>query len=234
MKNNDDHIKSMRWLYDDEKTYRKAATKLKLEELKASREKELIRQYRKRQRRIWHAKAQTVIKPTVSIIAKKATSKPTIYIMMGFIIISSIAWGGKQIIGRNQNDGSHGTLGESTVQPDFKPIAPKDGSPSLKTTENNQHKIVSYQDTIGDVQLIVSQQKLPEKFAGDPQAITKLEQFSNAESLQTPKGKIYITTNLSGQQYAAIAINDLLIFFQSNKSIKLQDWNQYITDLKIQ
>lgn len=230
----DHHIRATRWLYDDEKSYRKAAAKLKLEELKARKEKALIRQYRRRQRRIWSQKLQTSCRPLASKLKKVSTAKRAAY-AAGTLIVVGTMWGGYRVISssKQSTDDTMETLGANTVQPDFKPAVPKEADASVNATENNQHKIVSYQDTFAGAQLIVSQQKLPENFMNDPNAITKLEQFKAAEMVDTPKGKLYLVGNDTGQQWAAIGLNDILLFIQSNKKIVNEEWRLYIANLEI-
>lgn len=234
MGSDDEHIKAMRWLYEDEKSYRKAAAKLKLEELKARKEKELIRQYRKRQRRIWVHKAETALRPLVLKLKKQKVSRRQLALGGAALGVGGLIWGGYIAVSHNKSSNQTKTLGATTVTADFSPAIPKDGSQNVTTTENNHHKIITYQNTLGDARLIVSQQKLPDNFKSDAQAITRLDQFRTATPLDTPKGKLYITANPTGQQWAAITYQDVLIFFQANKRISLDDWYKYIKDLQIQ
>ncbi len=90
---NDKHVKAMRWLYEDEKSYRKAAAKLKMEELKARQEKDLIRQYRKRQRRIWLGKADSVLRPQLLKLKEWSSPRRLIY-LSSFIVILGLIWVG--------------------------------------------------------------------------------------------------------------------------------------------
>ncbi len=228
----DKHVKSMRWLYEDEKSYRKAAAKLKLEELKAQKEKELIRQYRKRQRRIFASKADTALRPVVLRLRKWATPRRALYAGSSLAVLG-LVWGGFVLASHIKSSGQAKTLGAAAVKADFNPIVPQDSNQNISTTENNHQKIVTYQDNFAGATLIVSQQKLPDNFKADPQAITKLDQFKSAEPLDTPKGKLYITTNATGQQWAAMTYNDVLIFFQTHNRISLDNWYKYINQLKL-
>lgn len=233
MSEDDEHVRAMRWLYEDEKSYRKAAAKLKLEELKARKEKELIRQYRKRQRRILVSKVDTTLRPAALKLKKGATRKRLIA-SAGVLVMFGVVWGGYSRLSQNKRNSQTKTLGAATVKADFNPAVPKNGGQNVATTENNHHKIVTYQDTFAGSGLIVSQQKIPDNFKSDSKAITRLDQFSSAESLDTPKGKLYITTNPTGQQWAAMTYQDVLIFFQASKRIGFDDWYKYISVLQVQ
>ncbi len=167
------------------------------------------------------------------IFKKCATPKGVRYagatlIVLGFVLISL-----RLFLHSPANNGKVRVLGAASVQPDFKPIPPEDSSQKVVSTQNNGHKIVTYQDTFVSAKFIVSQQRLPDNFKTDPQAITHLSQFSSAELIDTPKGKLYVTKNSTGQQWAAMTFQDVLIFFQTNQKITYSDWYNYIAKLEI-
>lgn len=224
-------IRSSQRLHEDEAKYYKAATALKLEELKARQEKNLIRQYRQRQRRIWLTKAKAVWLPAVMRLKQHISRKRVLSVaaILGAVVVTSSV-----LIALSRHAKSQTVvLAGHTPQQDFKPAVPPNSPQKVTTAENNHQTIATYQDAFAGSNLVVSQQKLPDSFKSDPQAITKLDQFKSAQSLDTPKGKLYITTNPTGQQWAAITYGDLLIFFQTSKTIDSDNWYKYINALQV-
>jgi len=237
----DEHVRAMRWLYDDEKSYQKAVTKLRLEELKARKEKELIRRYRKRQLRILLHKFDSVITPIFVRTKQQVSKKRLIFsgVIIGIVIFSLVIWG---IHGQKVNFGLGKTLstaadigqGQSIVKPNFTPALPSD-NPKVVTTQNNQHAIIVYTDTYNKVQLTVSQQALPDNFKTDPTAIVRVakEQLKATNSVTTDKGELYYLTNNTGQQWAVVQYQDLLIFLQTNSKLDDSGWAGYMQQLQV-
>lgn len=231
----DEHVKTTRWLYDSERDYRKAAAKLKLEELKARKEKQLIRQYRRRRRRLWMVKVMATARRLMLKVQSRV--KSTSLLKAGSVLVVLGLVSGVVLMFSRWNKRSSEqtkTLGAASVQADFKPALPQDGGQNLRASENNNHKIVSYQTNFEGSKLIISQQKLPDNMKDDPAAISKLDQFKSSESLDTSKGKLYINTNTTGQQWAAIVYEDILIFIQSDRIIGFDSWHKFIQELRVQ
>lgn len=223
----DEFVRPARRLHEDEASYYKAATRLKLEELKARQEKDLIRLYRKRQRRIWLSKANSIWL-SAGLSLKKFIPLKRVLVGTTVVMAIGIIWIAFLVLSHHAR-----VSGVSSLQQAVKPVVPPDGGQKVATVEKNNQKIVTYQDSFAGSSLTITQQKLPDNLKSDPHAITKTDQFKSAVPLDTPKGKLYIVTNTTGQQWAAMAYGDLLMFFQTNKTIDPDNWYKYISGLGV-
>lgn len=121
--------------------------------------------------------------------------------------------------------------GEDVVLPSGKKIDDLGGWQRVSPPENEP--VFSYADKIGDVQIKVSQQKLPKEFSNNPQEkVEELAKGFNASS-KIEAGNIiaYIGTNAKGPQSVILTKNDLLISIVSASTIDDADWSAYIKSL---
>lgn len=226
----DKQKEGMRWLYDDDRAYEKAVRKLEQDELREKNEKRLLRDYKKRQRRILAAKIKGKVKKIV--LRAKAAYTPRRAVIAGVVLLVVIA--GLGIVASREYKQKATKYNQGTVTADFKPAVPEKTEVQPQTVENNNFKIVTYQDTYNKISLIVSQQKLPDQFYKNPAAIKELDQFKNADEVDTSKGKIYVTSNPSGQQWASMVYGNILLFIQTSQRMSDSDWFTYIGNLKVQ
>ncbi len=97
-----------------------------------------------------------------------------------------------------------------------------------------EKQVVNFVDSIGGVDITISQQPIPEDFKEDTDAKVKklAEGFSATKTIATANPTAYIGTSAKGPQTVIFAKKDLLVFMQSSKKIDDVDWASYVTNLK--
>ncbi len=138
--------------------------------------------------------------------------------------------------GRNSGQEGSGVLGGSVQEPEFDTVLPdgkKEEVVSGKVGYDPSKKVASFQDTIGPVNITVSQQALPENFKAQPDdEVKKLaESFSANEVITESNPKAYVGTSVKGPQTVIFHKNNLLVFIQSDRSVDKSEWAAYITRL---
>ena len=94
--------------------------------------------------------------------------------------------------------------------------------------------VFAYIDKIGNMQINVSQQPLPEEFKSDTAAkIEKLaKEYGASEKLTTNDTEAYIGTSEKGPQSVILSKGDLLILMKSAVRIDNAKWEEYISSLR--
>ena len=94
--------------------------------------------------------------------------------------------------------------------------------------------VFAYIDKIGNMQINVSQQPLPEEFKSDTAAkIEKLaKEYGASEKLTTSDTEAYIGTSEKGPQSVILSKGDLLILMKSAVRIDNAKWEEYISSLR--
>lgn len=103
-----------------------------------------------------------------------------------------------------------------------------------KVSPPNAPAAYAYKDKIGDVNILVSEQALPEGFKTDTGAqVEKLAVGFNAtQSVKTEKVQFFVGSNSDGEQSVITYTKTLLIFLKSSAKITNERWQTYIEDLK--
>lgn len=93
--------------------------------------------------------------------------------------------------------------------------------------------VFSYNDTINDVGISVSQQPLPASFVGNVAAQVKqlAESYSASTVIEAGGTLAYIGRSARGPQSVILAKNNVLILIKSQKTISQSDWIAYINNL---
>lgn len=129
-----------------------------------------------------------------------------------------------------------GVLSAKDIKPDFAyslPKATKTGA-TVETRYDAKRKVVSFKDSIGGVEITVSQQPMPENLKKNTdEGVKKLaEGFSANDVLSTANPTAYLGTDAKGPQTVIFVKKDLLVFIFSVGSIDKHDWSEYITNLE--
>jgi hypothetical protein len=134
----------------------------------------------------------------------------------------------------NNKPGATGVLSAADQKPNFSTLTPDKSTKASEKKYNATKKVVSFTDSIGGVDITVSQQALPDAFKKDTDnQVKKLaEGFSANEVLSTANPTAYLGTSIKGPQTVIFAKNNLLVFIQSTKNIDNHDWAEYITNLQ--
>lgn len=127
-------------------------------------------------------------------------------------------------------------LSESKQGADFAYSLPKGDTKGIdgEVRYDAERKVVNFRDSIGGVEITISQQPLPEGLKEDTEnKVKKLAaDFSATKELTTANPTAYLGTSVKGPQTVIFSKKDLLVFIQSAKTIDDHDWAEYITNLQ--
>lgn len=167
------------------------------------------------------------------IIAIIFKHKKTAFLSLAliFVVAASLVF-----FNLKKEDKKSGSSSQPTqaAKADFTPLIPiqkKAGGQAYQGITYNQEKhIIIFTDTFQGIKIVISQQKLTGPSVKDPTTILKAAQSISAKKpVQTEKGTLYYA-NLPNStiQLAVCKFNDLMIFFQTNKILEDNQWQQYI------
>ena len=169
-------------------------------------------------------------KPSRRTAVAAGSAMAALVILVGVIVLIR-----KDDQGSNTTDGSS-VLSQSSAKPDFEYSLPKgkDSEVEQAVKYDATKKVVNFVDSIGGVQITVSQQPLPAGFEENTQdKVQKLaEDFSATHPLTTATPTAYLGTDSKGPQTVIFTKKKLLVFIQSANKIDDHDWAEYITNLK--
>lgn len=136
---------------------------------------------------------------------------------------------------KGSNTGEKGVLSASDQKATFATLKPsnKNSKPSNERYDG-QKKVASYVDSIGGVDITVSQQQLPGGFEDNTdEKVKKLAaDFSATEVISTANPTAYLGNDIRGPQTVIFSKKGLLVFIFSVKAIDTHDWASYITGLE--
>ncbi len=134
---------------------------------------------------------------------------------------------------------ANSVLADSTQKPEFDTITPdnKDAE-SLgglaKISPPGNEPVFAFVDTIDNIQIRLTQQKLPTKFISNPdEEVKKLaEGYSAHEIINGTTTKAYLGVDVSGAQSVIFHKQGLLVFIGSKQKIAKDKWAEYINKLQ--
>ena len=120
----------------------------------------------------------------------------------------------------------------ATILPGGKTIGDLGGWKRVSPPGKNP--VFAYADTVGGMQIAVSEQPLPQEFKNDTAGkISKLaEGYAANEKVKVGDTTVYIGTSAQGPQSAILTKNDLLILIKSTAKLTSDQWAQYVNSLK--
>lgn len=120
----------------------------------------------------------------------------------------------------------------ATLLPEGKSIAQLGGW--TRVTPPGQAAAYSFSDTIDGVKVTVTQQALPDRFAGDvAENVRQVAASYNATTnFEVEATTVYIGTSSKGPQSVIFAKDELLILAVSEDEISTASWQRYISALK--
>lgn len=129
------------------------------------------------------------------------------------------------------NKPSGGVQG-ATTSPNFPVLAPA-GYNSAGIRYDSQRKVASYSHTIRGVEVIVSQQALPENFKSDPQAkVSDLaRKFNATKEIVAGEVTAFAGKSADGPQSVIFQKNEVLVFIYSPIELDSQSLTSFITEL---
>lgn len=133
-----------------------------------------------------------------------------------------------------------GVQGVKQEAPTFATLLPKGKTTAsvggwARVSPEGSAPVYAYIDYIGEVQLNVSQQQLPESFRQDTKgAVQQLaEQFGAPTTLNgVEDSTVYIGKDESGPQSVIMVKDDLLILIKSSSTVSNQQWTDYLNSLQ--
>jgi hypothetical protein len=129
-----------------------------------------------------------------------------------------------------------GVLSDKTEKPTFAYSLPKGSQSEIEgdVRYDSQRKVANYKDSIGGIEITISQQPLPDSFKeGTEDKVKKLaEGFSATEVISTANPTAYLGNDVKGPQTVIFSKKNLLVFIQSAGKIDNHDWAEYITNLQ--
>jgi hypothetical protein len=98
----------------------------------------------------------------------------------------------------------------------------------------NREPAYAFADMIGNIQIDISQQKLPKSFQNDTaEQIAQLaSSFGANEKLTTSENTIYIGTSAKGPQSIIFTRNGLLVLIKSSETLTNNQWIDYVNNLR--
>lgn len=170
--------------------------------------------------------------------------KPTVITMsavVAIIVIGLIAWGIVQqndgFLTRNSNNGCWNTGIET---PDYRTLVPsgktiEDLGDWRRISPKNNDPVYGYADSINNVLICVSQQKLPKSFEGKVStSVAELAKGYNAKDTIDASGTdVYIGTNAAGPQSVIFSKEGLLVLIKSKDTINDTSWRDYVVALNL-
>ncbi len=122
--------------------------------------------------------------------------------------------------------------------PDYKTLHPTGKSVDelggwKRISPAKKEPVFAYTDTIDNVSVSVSQQSLPESFAGnvDSQVAELAKKFNATTKLSTSGTSLYVGTSAKGPQSVIFAKDSLLILIKSQNKIDNTSWEKYVSSL---
>jgi len=93
--------------------------------------------------------------------------------------------------------------------------------------------VYAYTDSIGQIPIIVSEQRLPKKLQGDvDQNISDLaSSYAANDKLKAGDTTVYIGTSAKGPQSVIFVKNNLLVLIKSDSAIPDKAWKTYINSM---
>jgi|APMI01.1.fsa_nt_gi hypothetical protein len=136
---------------------------------------------------------------------------------------------------RSTSNGSpleKGTPSYITYLPKGKTIEQLGGWTRVSPSSSNP--VYAYTDTIGAIQLIVSQQAMPDSFKDDPEDQLKelAQNYGANEHITVNNRTVYVGTSSKGPQSLLFFIDKTLLLIKSSTKLSNDQWVAYIAALQ--
>lgn len=169
-----------------------------------------------------------------------------VYLFGGIVIVLLVAtWAALLVMDKLRKTGSvtyteNGTAVTelNTEQPDYDTVLPEGKNISdlggwTRVSPSDRNPVFAYVDTLGGVQINVSEQPLPDAFDGDVNnQIAYLAKGYHADVKVDADGTdVYVGTSAKGPQSVIFTKNSLLILIKSSAKISNDDWVVYVSSL---
>ncbi len=168
-------------------------------------------------------------------------------LIAGLCLILVIGYAGSQVIGKESTTpkgSSTAIKGRSSglprnEKPTFPTVVPADKTIEelggwTRISPENRDAVYAFADTLNKIPIRVSEQKLPNGFAGNiDEKVKELSAGFNADKKLDVDGiTAYIGTSVKGPQSVIFAKNNLLVLIVSDQKIGNDYWTAYISSLQ--
>lgn len=127
---------------------------------------------------------------------------------------------------------------QSVVAPEYDVVLPQRTSIDTlggwqRVSPEGSDPVFSYNDTVEEVAISVSQQPLPASFVGNVAAEVKrlADSYSATTVIEAGGTDVYIGRSARGPQSVIFAKNDTLVLIKSQETISQDEWVVYINNL---
>lgn len=178
-------------------------------------------------------------------VSKSKPPKKRHYVIATVILaIIAAAYGGFWLFSDRPNTLAqkgqpNGTLGAADKQPRFQTLLPEGKTIEqlggwARVSPPDKDPVFAYIDRVGDVQVNVSQQALPQSFDGDGRAAAAeiAQDFGAKESIAVDTTTVYIGTSAKGPQSVIFVKGELLILIKSTSKLTNDQWAAYVASLR--
>ncbi len=184
---------------------------------------------------------KTIFRRLLGLSRQQKIMAGCVVVIVGIVIFNASHFLGKHpinntIASSNQQVTStslpKGTPDYSTVLPSGKSIESLGGWSRVSPPDKNP--VYAYADKIGDVQIAISEQPLPDTFRSNiSSSIEQLAKgYAATDKITVGSITAYIGTSGQGPQSVILTKNDLLILIKSTNKIDDTHWGNYINSLQ--
>jgi hypothetical protein len=240
----DAHMKGMRFLYESESEFKDARKKLAFEIAREKLKKQVATQARVDVARKFFIVLAAAVKAAPQALRrlgrlmaahKKATALSAVAVIAVVAAFSFVPGVLSGVGSKKPGDAPPTT--KVITDPEFKTLAPNGDVKSAASGSyayDQAKKVASYTDKIGTVNVVVSQQQLPDKFLGNPDGeLAKFaDQIYAKEKLEVGVTTAYIGTSEKGPQTVVFTKDLLLIFISADRELDKSSLFNYIDALK--
>lgn len=122
---------------------------------------------------------------------------------------------------------------QTRTEPDYELLVPS-AEQASSTKYDRDRNLVSYTTTFSGIRITVSQQRLPDTFTRDKEALAKAADSVKAEQkIDTSKGPLYVATQEEGsEQLAVYAGKGVLVFIHAASKLDPLSWKAFVEQMQ--
>lgn len=192
------------------------------------------------------SKSKNLTKKVLSNTSKKSKKAKISFALILILVIIGVIFtmykknnnDAKEVAGASTGSQSGESTGPQEESPNYKILYPGAKNAStvgkiVRISPPGQNPAYTYVDTLGNIQINVTQQELPDKFKTDQDAeLDKLAKSNNQNDIIQVDGvKVYSGQSTKGAQSLTFIKGNLLIFIKAGNKISDEAWVAYISAL---
>lgn len=179
--------------------------------------------------------------PRVPRVKLPKVSKKLMFLAGGAVVVLALGITAYSLLGghKEAKPAAGGVLNAQNQQPDYRTVLPagksiEDLGGWARVSPPDKAPVFAYVDTIGGVQINVSEQPLPEAFKKDTDSeVNKLaEQFGASQKFVVDGTTVHKGTSAKGPQSVIFAKDGLLLLVRASTELTEEQWAAYISALQ--